>query len=64
MLAGDIATLRFLLAAARRVTLPRAPGPRNRALATAATLFPRSDARTDFPDGTWLVPLGAVGDGH
>ena len=63
MLAGDIATLRILLDAARRVTIPGAPGPWHQALATAAALFPGSGARADFPDGTWLVPLGEVSDG-
>jgi non-specific serine/threonine protein kinase len=63
MTAGDIATLRFLLDAARRVTIPGAPGPWHRALATAAALFPGPGTAADFPDGTWLVRLGALTDG-
>jgi predicted ATPase len=63
VLAGDTATLRLLLAAARRVRVPGAPGPWNRAPAAATALSPGSDATADFRDGTWLVPLAAVCDG-
>jgi len=57
--AGQIAALRSLLRSARRVTVTGPPRSGKSGLTAAAV----TAARTDFPDGTWTVPLGAVSDG-
>jgi predicted ATPase len=57
--AGQIAALRSLLRSARRVTVTGPP----RSGKSALTADAAAAARSDFPDGTWTVPLGAVSDG-
>lgn len=57
--AGDIAALRFLLGAAQRVSVTGASVSGRSALAASAG----AAASADFPEGTTIVPLGAVRDG-
>jgi predicted ATPase len=57
--AGQVTALRSLLRSARRVTVTGPPRSGKSALAATAV----AAARSDFPDGTWTVPLGAVSDG-